>query len=358
MQENFENEVETLSLPEEQKSPKKHKWQKRVGVGVAIFFAVIILLLGAATATVFHYINKMNLVKEPSYTEPFEGPDEDVDPNLQNSPDDEINKVESEVNNNAGSDKEVMYSDKVINVLLIGTDGRTASERGRSDSMILISVNKVTGKFFMTSFLRDAYVDIPGVANNNRLNAAYSFGGANLLLETIELNYKIKIDKYVQVNFESFQDIIDYLGGVKITVTNGEAGEISGISTGGTYNLTGAQALQYARIRHVGNGDFGRAQRQRKVLSVILDECKKLSLSELTSLLDALLPNLTTNMSSTEIFGHVLASPTYFKYDMSQQQVPQNDTIKQVTIRHMAVFRVDFEKNIQYIKETIYEGIY
>lgn len=358
MQDKFETEVETVSLPEEQKSPKKRKWVKRLTVGIAIFLGVVVLILGIGTATIFHYINKMNLVTEPSYSEIIEGPDEEVDPNIENSPQQEINNAEDNVNNNSENEQEIMYSDKVINVLLIGTDGRTASERGRSDSMILISVNKVTGKFYMTSFLRDAYVDIPGVANNNRLNAAYSFGGANLLLETIELNYKIRIDKYVQVDFESFTEIIDYLGGIELTVTNGEAGEIYGISTGGTYKLTGAQALQYARIRHVGNGDFGRAQRQRRVLSIILDQCKALSISELTSLLDALLPNLTTNMSSTEIFRHVLASPTYFSYPLTQQQVPKTDTIKHVTIRHMAVFSVNFEENIQYIKDTIYEGIY
>ncbi len=361
-----DKEIETVTLPYDKasvsKKRKKRKgWKKRLLIGMSIFIATLFLLIGTGLYVIFYYIDKIDIVTDnpDNYTTILDPDDEDVDLTASNSPDDEINDLESGVKQNAESDREVLHSDQVTNILLIGTDGRTASERGRSDSMILVSINKVSGKIIMTSFLRDTYVDIPGVSKNNRLNAAYSSGGANLLLDTIETNFKIKIDQYVRVNFDSFKDTIDLLGGVEMTVTNAEAGHIPDISSGGTYILNGEQALAYSRIRKVGSdGDFGRTERQRKVLSVLLEKCKKLSITELTNLLDQILPNLTTNIPKTEIFSHIMSSPTYFGYELVQQQIPCDGSWSYMTVRQMSVLRVDFEKNHEQLKKTIYEGIY
>lgn len=338
---------------------KLHGWKRRLLIGLGIFLINVFFLFCVGLFIVFYYIGKIDIVvDDPSSTVIMDGPDEDVDSTLSNAPDHEIEDLESSISSNAGSG-EVMYSDDVINILLIGTDGRTVAERGRSDSMILISVNKLTKKIYMTSFLRDTYVDIPGVEKHNRLNAAYSFGGTSLLLDTIEANYKIYIDDYIRVNFDCFKETIDILGGVEMTVTDAEAGHIPGISSGGTYLLNGNQALAYARIRKVGgNGDFGRTERQRKVLNVLFQRCKNLSISELNDLLNQLLPNLTTNLTTNELFGLILSSPTYFSYDLVQQQIPKNGTWSYMTVRHMSVLKVDFKENTAYIKETIFEGVY
>lgn len=345
-------------------SPKKRKklrgWKRRLLLGLSIFLINVFFLFCVGVFVVFYYIGKIDIVTDDpsSSTVILDGPDADVDSTLSNAPQDEIDELESSISQHADSG-EAMYSDDVINIMLIGTDGRTVSEQGRSDSMILVSINKITKKIYMSSFLRDTYVDIPGVGNHNRLNAAYSFGGASLLLDTIEANYKIYIDNYVRVNFDSFKETIDLLGGVEMTVTDAEAGQIPGISSGGTYTLNGDQALAFARIRNVGgNGDFGRTERQRKVLTVLFDRCKNLSVSELNALLDQLLPNLTTNLSSSEILGLILSSPTYFKYELIQQQIPKDDTWDYMTVRHMSVLKVDFKENIAFIKETIFEGVY
>ena len=115
----------------------------------------------------------------------------------------------------------------VTNILLIGNDSRTAGEDGRSDAMILLSISDKTKTIHMTSLLRDMYVDIPG-HDGNRLNAAYSFGGAELLMETVEANLDVEVNRFVQVNFQAFADVVDAVGGVDLEVTNEEVLLING----------------------------------------------------------------------------------------------------------------------------------
>ena len=112
-----------------------------------------------------------------------------------------------------------MKEEGVTNILLIGNDSRENGEDGRSDAMILLSISNKTMKIYMTSLLRDMYVDIPG-HKGNRLNAAYSYGGAELLMETIELNFDIHISRYVLVNFEAFANLVDAVGGVDLVPTS------------------------------------------------------------------------------------------------------------------------------------------
>ena len=168
-----------------------------------------------------------------------------------------------------------MKEDGVVNVLLIGNDSRENGEDGRSDAMILLSVSNKTKKIYMTSLLRDMYVDIPG-HDGNRLNAAYSFGGAELLMETIEQNLDITVNRYVLVNFEAFASLVDAVGGIELELTSEEIEYVNGYlveyniltdrpqgtdnmdtSVSGLVHLNGPQALAYSRNRYLGT-DFGR----------------------------------------------------------------------------------------------------
>ena len=358
------------------KKKKKKKMKKGVKIAlivVIVILSILILLAGAFVAIVFHYINKIDIVPHQENYEIVDviPPDDDVT-DAPDSPPEVIEKVEEEIEENINNnDTPVSKDDDVYNVLLIGTDSRNNNERGRSDSMILVSINKKTEEIHMTSFMRDAYVSIPG-KYNNRINAAYAYGGPQLLMDTIEQNFKVKVDKYVRVNFFSFMEVIDAVGGVTITVSDAEVevmnnyiSEINGLlgknrddgklSKGGTYNLTGKQALGYCRIRYVGNADFQRTQRQRDVLMKVLEKAKTLSISELDNFLDVLLPKLTTNIQSDEIFSLILSSPKYFGYDVYQHRVPADNTFSYMTVRGMSVLGIDFEKNINMIKEEIYE---
>ena len=266
---------------------------------------------------------------------------------------------------------EHMKQEGVVNILLIGNDSRQNGEDGRSDAMILLSISDETNKIYMTSLLRDMYVEIPGY-KANRLNAAYSYGGAELLMETIELNFDIQVDRYVLVNFEAFANLVDAVGGVDLELTSEEIEYVNGYlveynmltgrpqgtdnmdpSVSGMVHLNGAQALAYSRNRYLGT-DFGRTERQRKILTAVIQQAPKSLLTNPKELINGILPNLTTNLTQTELFQLSLMAPKALTYEIVQSSIPIEGTYKNATIREMSVLEVDFEANKQYLKENIY----
>lgn len=259
----------------------------------------------------------------------------------------------------------------VTNILLIGNDSRENGEDGRSDAMILLSISNKTKKIYMTSLLRDIYVDIPG-HKGNRLNAAYSYGGAELLMETIEQNFDIHISRYVLVNFEAFANLVDAVGGVDLELTSKEVEYVNGYlveynillgrpegtdyfedTSGGMVHLNGPQALAYCRNRYIGT-DFGRTERQRKVLTEVIHKLPLGMLTNPQELIDGLMPNLTTNLTQTECYQLSLMAPKVVTYDIIQNSIPLEGTYKDATIREMAVLEVDFEANKKFLQENLY----
>lgn len=266
---------------------------------------------------------------------------------------------------------EAMKEDGVTNILLIGNDSRENGEDGRSDAMILLSISDKTHTIYMTSLLRDMYVEIPGY-KGNRLNAAYSFGGAELLMETIERNLDIEINRYMLVNFEAFANLVDAVGGVELELTAEEIEYVNAYlveynmltqrpqgtdnmdaSVGGLVHLNGPQALAYTRNRYIGT-DFGRTERQRKVLAAVIKSAPKALVQNPGELIDGLLPNLTTNLTQTETFRLGLMAPKLVTYELVQSSLPIEGSYQNATIRGMAVLEVDFEANKQYLRETVY----
>lgn len=258
----------------------------------------------------------------------------------------------------------------IKNILLIGNDSRKNSDDGRSDAMILVTVNGNTNKIYMTSIMRDIYVDIPG-HQSNRINAAYAYGGPELLMETIKENFGITVNRYAQVNFQAFVDVVDAVGGVTLDVTNAEVKYINDFlveynqlegkpvgtdyldtSLSGNIHLNGAQALSFCRNRSIGN-DFARTERQRKVLNAIFEEAPSALLSNTEELADGLLKHVTTNLKKSEIFGLMMQAPTLLGYEVVQSRIPLDDTYKSASIRGMSVLQIDFEKNKEYIETEI-----
>lgn len=260
----------------------------------------------------------------------------------------------------------------VRNVLVIGTDARDpAQERGRSDSMILLSVNSRTRKIWLTSLMRDTYVEIPDYGYG-KLNAAYSSGGAALLLDTIEQNYDISIDDYVIITFEACAAVIDAVGGVEVTLSDSEAeavndiliseiNEIMGdaqdddlLNGGGTMTLDGKQALSYSRVRYVGNADFERTERQRTVLTGVLKKVEQNPLRAL-SLFFSACPHLTTNLSAFSLYGYALRTPFQLAlYGVEQQRIPTDDMFTGANIDGQSVLQVDFDAAKQLLRKTVY----
>lgn len=206
----------------------------------------------------------------------------------------------------------------VFNLLLLGADAADSEAAGRSDTIIVLQLNRQTGTLRMASFLRDLYVDIPG-HGKSRLNAAYAWGGAELAEATLRETFGVTVDAYAAVDFARLVRIVDALGGVQVTVTEAEQRAANGlirsynhqlglpeddglIARTGSVLLTGRQALGFARIRKL-DSDFGRTARQRRVLEAAFRKAMSLDAISLAHLALTNLDAVDTNLD----FGDILA---------------------------------------------------
>lgn len=227
------------------------------------------------------------------------------------------------------------YSDSVKNIMIFGTDNHEEGDYGRSDTMILLSIDTKNRKLKMTSFLRDVYLEIPEYGSD-RLNASYAYGGPSLAVQTIEHNYAFRIDSYVVVDFDSFTSIIDAMGGIDIELTNEEIDYINWQSwrnkqvetrneltdTAGVVHLNGRQALWYARNRDSAGSDFDRTNRQRNLMNIVLNKLQNSDPFTLMSVLYEVSPYLTTNISRTELASMGFQILSYIGYERQERSVP------------------------------------
>lgn len=273
-----------------------------------------------------------------------------------------LNEYLYEWANNGG---ELRSSKNVINVLLVGLDSDTALENGgRSDSLILVSLNKKTKKINMTSFFRDTwtYMDISGNGRYGKMNSSYYFGSDEALLDTLEKDFKIDIDYYVAVDFSSFTDIINALGGLTIEVEQYEAEYINRttvhtIDYGPSVKLDGYEALVYARIRHSdSDSDVSRTRRQRKVISALINSAKGASLSQLSSALDALFKYVKTDLTKMQILSYAAQALTngWINYEIVQTPLSDEDIFRTGWVGDQSVVLVDFPLAAQRLQEAIY----
>ncbi len=268
---------------------------------------------------------------------------------------------DSIVENTYVDESTLMSSDDVINILFIGTDGRGDVEGNRSDTMMLFSIDKRNKKLKLTSFLRDSYVYLPSKGYNTKLNAAFTYGGVQLVMDTIEYNFGIKIDNYIMVNFKVFRQFVNLLGGITIDgVTEAEAKymreevKIPEIVEG-TNHMTGKMALWYCRIRYIDN-DFRRTERQRKVITAIVGKTLRTNPFKLIKIVKEVLPNISTDVSQSELIGLAVGAVfRYLHYDIDQQQIPAEGTWSNAKINGQAVLRMDFEKNKEILRSYLYD---
>ncbi|MBR5753279.1 MAG: LCP family protein [Clostridia bacterium] len=251
---------------------------------------------------------------------------------------------------------------KLYNFLIVGVDSRVNDYAGRSDAMMVLTVNPMSKKVVMTSLLRDSYVDIPG-HGQERLNEAYDLGGASLLKKTIYRNYGIKIDGYMVVNFNDLIAFVDDIGGVEMTLTKKEIPvinkytsdqnkELYGRKTnpdalpvkGGTYRLNGMQALAYARVRYVGL-DFGRTERQRKVLTAAVKQLLTLPVDRQASIVAKYMLRVKTDVTLPELVFLLLVFATMDRYETSSMALPVEGTYRYKRISGKEVIAVDFAAN-------------
>lgn len=252
---------------------------------------------------------------------------------------------------------EVIDEAHIINILLIGQDRRPGEGRQRSDAMILCSINTQAKTLTLTSFLRDLYVQIPGY-QDNRLNTPYALGGMPLLVQTLKHNFGVVIDGCVEVDFSQFEKIVDLLGGVDIELSSAEAAHLNsqGFSLGqGMNRLDGKAALAYSRIRYIGT-DFGRTNRQRTVLSALVEQSRNINLKQMNNLLEEILQLITTDMSNGQILELTWECfPMLKDLKIKTQYVPAEGTYQFANIRGMSVIVADMEANRQILADTIME---
>ena len=199
------------------------------------------------------------------------------------------------------------------NIAIFGIDSRadTYDKGNRSDCIIIASINNNTKEVKLVSVYRDTYVQIEG-HGLDKITHAYSYGSAPLAIKTLNTNLDLNITEFVTVNFDAVKEIIDDVGGISMNITSEEVSHIPGITKAGTYNLTGEQALAYARIRYATGGDYKRTERMRDVLTAVANKVKTFNISQLNIFVDKILPKIYTNITASDIFS-LIPSATSFK---------------------------------------------
>ena len=345
-----------------------------VGIGLFINYLLNLINYQAANSDYFITVSTIEEMPEESPVSSYlaELEEEDTKDLLEATPE-ELAQWDAAIEDVTSDDStyEVPITDDVYNILLIGTDNRASGESARSDAMILVSLNQKTKTIYLTSFLRDCYVSIPG-HGNTRLNHAFAYGGPALLEETLETNFKVHVDRYVAVDFFSFMDVIDTIGGVwlyvdddELKVTNdyiwsmnklmGENWQEDYLWSTGWHLMNGKQALCYARNRYTGN-DYARTQRQRTVINQLISGAMQSSPSTLVSVAQVVLPQVVTDMDKSEVLSYAANVMAYLDYDIQQQQIPAAGTYSGATISGMSVISLNLDSNIQYLQSTIYAG--
>ena len=268
----------------------------------------------------------------------------------------------------AQSTNSIMQDENVVNVLLLGEENIYGASRGRTDAILVASLDKRTGQISLVSFLRDIYVRIPG-RSDDRLNASYSYGGPRLIMETIETNFKIKLDGYVLINFSGFEDIIDQLGGLRISLTAQESNYLNTTeyiskksernTVAGYQNMTGSQVLGYCRVRYVptANGlkdDFGRNYRHRVVLGALLEKYKEKNIVELLSVMNNCFGYVTASESLKEVAADCLQAVVEKRnFDIQTLQIPKNGHYSNAIIQGKDVITF-YPDNVDIIQEFLY----
>ena len=261
---------------------------------------------------------------------------------------------------------DLVYDQDVVNILLIGCDKRAdETEAGRSDTTMIATIDIKNGKLKLTSLMRDMYIDIPGYGYH-KFNAAYSYGGVQLEYETIAQNFGIKLDGYVEVDMEAFREVVDLIGGVPMDITEAEAyflqtayatskhGEKNVVA--GSNLLTPYQALAYCRIRQDVTGEFGRTDRQRKILISVFEELKSQDLMTITNICMKALKYVKTDLSEAQIRSLMTSVITMGTTEIDQLRIPYEGSYTEGRLSSSGawVMQVDYDLNRQALQYFIF----
>lgn len=327
------------------KKNKKNKKKKSVAKKVLLGFLLVILFLVAAAGG-YAYV-KLDSIKTAKIDKTDIGVSKELEDKLKSQ--------------NA--------EDDFINIALLGIDKRDKNDVGRSDSIMIATIDKKHKKIKLTSIMRDTYVDIKG-HGKDKITHAYAFGGPQLAIRTLNENFNLNIKNFVSIDFYNMENLIDSLGGVTINVkkeelqaVNGMMTELAGIGhytppfikNPGTQTLNGKQALAYSRTRYVGNGDFERTERQRTVMNAIFNKIHDAGPSKYPYYVSKLLPFVTTSLSKTDILGYGTYMTTAGISTIEQERFPIDGYCDQSTINGVWYLVADMKETTNQIYNYIFE---
>ncbi|MGM9972773.1 MAG: LCP family protein [Clostridiaceae bacterium] len=254
-----------------------------------------------------------------------------------------------------GIKEEAAEKDKkdITTIALFGVDAEDG-KKGRSDAIMLLTLDNENKNIKLASIMRDSYVNIPD-RGMDKINHAYAFGGPELSLKTINSNYGLNIRDYATVNFSTLPNIIDILGGVYIDVKDYEVKHIPGVNSPGLQTLNGEEALAYSRIRYSGNGDYERTERQRTVLNSLFNKMATLSVTEVPKYLGKILPFVETSLSNSEILSLATTTFTINNFNLNQARFPEDELSHGEMINGVWYLKFDIEETAKHLQSFIYE---
>lgn len=359
---------------EENKEKKRGGWKRALLITICVILALILILIASAGIFVNYLLGKMEKVRpedevtiSSSEVEELLQTDPDVVPV---DPSESLPSIEDVIFPTEGQEpeKQPEQPDYVKNILLVGQDRRGSKGRARSDAMIMVTFNTKAKTITLTSFMRDAYVRIPGY-KSHKLNHAYQYGGFSLLNETLRVNFGVEIHGNFEVDFQRFQKLIDFLGGVDVSLDQAEVDYLyhgNGMRWDelhvGVNHLNGEQALAFARLREI-DSDYQRTNRQRKVIMSVMQAYKNQPLDQLLPVLEETLGIVTTNMENDDIVGLAFEMfPMLSSAKINTMQIPahgtfdQGDVLVREGLKNWFQYNIDFKANRELIWELFEEN--
>lgn len=268
--------------------------------------------------------------------------------------------------------KEYDNHNKIKNIALFGVD--SSDGVGRSDAIMIATVDPVHDKLKVTSLMRDTYVNIEGYGYD-KLNHAYAFGGPQLAIKTLNQNFGLNIENFATVDFASLPVLIDMVGGMELTITeeeitcdpnlndyiywlNQDNGTNSkAINSPGTYQVDGTQAVAYSRIRYTSGGDYERTQRQRTVLNGIFEKVMNISPTKYLTLIEKMLPYVSTNMTATEILNLGTKVVGIGGGSLEQERFPRDGYCQGDLINGVYYLTFDEEETKKQMQDYLFDDI-
>lgn len=270
----------------------------------------------------------------------------------------DYHSVELADNTYISADK-LKSSKSVTNILLMGVDTEHTSDSTRSDAMIVVSIDTKNKKIKLTSFLRDMYITVPGHGETKLTHAcSYKNGGPQLTRDTIELNFGIRIDGYAKIGYDICREVVDAVGGITVaeidkTESKALARENVKIAPGKDIHLDGQQALIYCRIRK-GQSDFDRTERQREVITLVLNKIKKMNPAKLVKLVSSVASEIVCTIPKNDLIKLGLNTLPCLLNSIEQTKIPTDGSWSYATRDGMSVVLVDLEKNNKFLLEWLY----